>query len=85
MKLRKEFLAHDTNGKSYLISTSDADFKGIVEGNRTLGIILDLLQTDTTEDQIVSAMLERFDASAEQIRADVQYAVSELRRIGALE
>ena len=85
MKLRKEFLSHETGGKSYLISTTNTDFKGIIEGNRTLGVILELIKTDTTEEQIVTAMQERFDASAEQIRADVNRAVAELRRIGALE
>ena len=39
---------------------------------------------DLTEEEIVQAMEKRFDAPAELIKKDVAKAISELRRIGAL-
>ena len=57
----------------------------MVRGNRTLGVILELLRQDTTEEQIVEAMKKRFDAPEERIAADVKKALSELRKIGAID
>ena len=55
-----------------------------MKGNKTLGVILDLLKQDTTEKEIIAAMRERFDAPEEVITGDVEKALAELRRIGAL-
>ena len=85
MKLNKEFLIHETGNETYLVPTGDAGFSGIVRGNQTLETILDLLKTDTDEAAIVAAMQSRFDAPKEAIAADVKKALSELRKIGALD
>ena len=85
MKLKKEFITHDTGSESLLVPTGKAGFAGLVKGNRTLGAILELLRQDTTEADIVAAMKERFDAPEEIIARDVKKALSELRKIGALD
>ena len=85
MKLKKEFITHDTDSESLLVPTGAAGFSGLVKGNKTLGAILSLLKKDTTEEEIVSAMKARFDGPEEMIVRDVRKALSELRRIGAIE
>ncbi len=85
MKLKKEFITHDTGTESLLVPTGGAGWSGLVKGNKTLGAILSLLKEDTTEDAVIAAMKERFDAPAEVIARDVKKALSELRRIGALD
>ena len=85
MKLKKEFLIHETRNETYLVPTGDAGFSGIVRGNQTLETILELLKTDTDEAAIVAAIQSRFDAPKEVIAADVKKALSELRKIGALD
>ena len=85
MRLKKQFLTHETDGMSLLVPLGGAGFSKIVKGNRTLGVILELLKSDTTEEAVVEAMCERFDAPADRISADVQRAVRELRAIGAFE
>ena len=85
MKLKNEFIVHETDHETLLVSTGAAGFSGLVKGNKTLGAILQLLKTDTTENAVVSALKERFDAQEEIIRADVQKALSGLREIGALD
>ena len=85
MKLKKGFITHDTGTESLLVSTGDADWSGLVKGNRTLGVILSLLKEETTEAAVVAAMKARFDAPEEVIARDVQKALGELRKIGALE
>lgn len=85
MKLSKDFLTHNTGDDAVLVSTGKAEFSGVVRGNKTLGAILDILKADTTEDEIVRKMKERFDASEEIIRKDVNKVLTELRNIGALD
>lgn len=85
MKLKKEFIAHDTGTESLLVPTGGAGFSGLVRGNKTLGAILALLKEDTTEKAIVAAMKERFDAPEDVIARDVKKALSELRKIEALD
>ena len=85
MKLKKEFITHDTGSESLLVPTGKASFAGLVKGNRTLGAILGLLKEDTTEAAIIDAMKQRFDAPEDVIARDVKKALFELRRIGALD
>ena len=85
MKLKKEFITHDTGTETLLVPMGSAGWSGLVKGNKTLGAILSLLKEDTTEDAVIAAMMERFNAPAEVITRDVKKALSELCRIGALD
>lgn len=85
MKLKKEFITHDTGSESLLVPAGGAGFSGLMKGNKTLGVILDLLKADTTEDALIAAMSARFDAPEAVITGDVKKALAELRRIGALD
>lgn len=85
MKLRKEFITHDSGDESLLVPTGAAGFAGLVKGNKTLGAILELLKKETTETEIIAAMQSRFDASEDVIARDVRKALDELRKIGALD
>ena len=85
MKLRKEFITYNTESESLLVPAGGAGWSGLVRGNKTLGVLLELLKTDTTEEAVITAMKARFDASEEVIIRDVKKALSELRKIGALD
>ena len=85
MKLKKEFIVHNKGEEALLISTGDAAFSGIVQGNKTLGAILELLLEETTKEKVVDAMLARFEADRARIEADVETVVSGLKKIGALD
>ena len=85
MKLKKDFLLHNTNGESILVPTGGADFSGIVRGNATLGAVLELLKEDTTEEDLIATMKKKFDAPEGAIEQDVRKALSELRKIGAID
>ena len=88
MKLKNEFIVHQSGEESLLVPTGNAGFSGIVRGNRTLGVMLELLQEETTETALIAALRERFDAaddaSAAAIASDVQKLLGELRAINAL-
>ena len=85
MKLKSDFITHNSADESYLVPTSGAEFSGIVKGNKTLGTIVELLKVETTRDQVVAAMKERFEAPEGAIERDVDRVISELQKIGALE
>ncbi len=85
MRLKKEFMIHDAGAESLLVPTGGAGWAGLVRGNRTLGAILSLLKEDTTEDAVITAMKNRFDAPDGMIAQDVRTALDALRKIGALD
>jgi len=85
MKLKKEFITHEAGKETLLVPAGGAGWAGLVKGNKTLGAILELLKEETTEDAVISAMKNRFDAPADVIERDVKKALAELRKIGALD
>lgn len=85
MKLNKDFLLHTIADETVLVPTGKATFSGIVRGNKTLGAVLELLKTDTTEEQIVAAMCAQFDAPQDVIEQDVRRVIDELTKIGAID
>ena len=85
MKLKKEFITHIVGNESILVPTGEAEFSGVVRGNKTLGAVLELLKEDTTEAELVAALKARFDAPEGAVEHDVQKALSELGKIGALD
>ena len=85
MRLNKNYIIHKTNSEIILVPTGEAGFSGIVRGNSTLDVILELLREETNETAIVAAMQTKFDAPEEAIINDVKKAIAELRKIGALD
>jgi len=85
MKLNAGFLLHTAGDQTILVPAGGTEFSGVVQGNKTLRAILELLQTETTEDGIAQELAARFDAPEDTIRKDVRKALDELRKIGALD
>ena len=85
MKLEKDFITHITASESLLVPAGASSFSGLVRGNKTLGAILESLKKETTEAEIVSALKARFDGTEDAIVRDIRKALTELRRIGAIE
>ncbi len=85
MKLNPDFLVHKTKNETIIVPTGNAGFSGVVKGNETFGAILEFLKKDTTQQQIVDAMLEQYDAPRKVIEKDVADTISKLRKIGAID
>ncbi|MBQ9680266.1 MAG: PqqD family protein [Ruminococcus sp.] len=85
MKLNENFIRHQVGGETLIVPTGDADFHGLIQGNKTLSAIAGCLLQDTTEERIVDALCARFDGDREVIKADVAEAVNRLREIGAID
>ncbi len=85
MKLKKEFIVHDTGKEVMLVATGKAKFSGLVKGNAMLGKVLELLKSNTTEKQIVAKLRAQYDAPEGKIESDVHKVLTELKKIGALD
>lgn len=85
MKLKEGFVTRDMAGEQIMVATGAAKFSGFVRANTTAAFIINCLKEETTQQQIVDAMLQTFDASKEQIEADVEKVLSQLRGIGAID
>ncbi|MCR4645305.1 MAG: PqqD family protein [Oscillospiraceae bacterium] len=85
MKLNSGFLAHDDGDQKLLVSTGETKFSGLVRTNSTAGFIIECLENETTEDEIVAKMQQKWDVSDEIARADVRKIVDQLKSIGAID
>ena len=85
MKLNADFYLYRDREDTVLVPAGGASFSGLVRGNRTLGVILELLEKDTTEEAIVAEIRARFDAPEDAVERDVSKTLEQLRAIGALD
>ena len=87
MKLKKEIVLGNVDGNSFAIATGKLSKKlrGIINNNSSGGFIFELLKTEQSEDSIVKAMCEKYDAPEEVIRADVKEFIEKIKDLGVLE
>lgn len=88
MKLKDDYIIYNASEEELIaIATGDEadNFNGLLRANKTAGAIMEYLKEDLTEDELVSRMLERFDAGEEEIREGVKEVLETLRSVGALE
>ena len=85
MKLNQNFIKHTIDGQTVVVPTAGADFHGLVQGNKSVEVILDCLENETTEEKIADELFKRFDGDKEQMKADVHDVVTRLKEIGAID
>ena len=87
MKLKEEIVLGSIDGKDFAIATGSLSkrFNGLINNNKTAAFIFQLLKTEQTEDSIVSAMLEKYDADEAVIREDVKEILAQLKELDILE
>ena len=84
MKLKNTFVTH-TSGNEQLMISAGGDFNGMVRSNSTAAEIIDLLKKETTRDEIVAKMLDKYDVDSSVLEKDVDKVLSALRGIGAID
>ncbi len=85
MKLKEGFVTHEMGGEQVMVAAGSASFSGLVRSNATAAFIVDCLKEETTKEQILEKMQEKYEGSAEVMGADVDKIVAKLRSIGALD
>ena len=84
MKLKDTYITHDSDGEQILLDTSSS-FAGLIRNNKTAAFIVECLKEETTQEKIVEAMFEKYDAPKEVLAKDVSEVIGKLRKVGALD
>ena len=85
MKLSKNFIVHKTKKEVIVVPSGKAEFSGVINGNETLGVILDFLKKDVMEEKIISEMKKIYSDDNGQIEKDVKDVIEKLKKIGAID
>lgn len=84
MKLKDNFITYE-NGGDHILMDASSGFSGIVHSNASAAFIVELLKSETSEAEITARMLDKYDASEEEIKNGVGQILDKLRSIGALD
>ncbi len=86
MRVKDGFVLHNIGEEYMAVATGEAaeNFNGIVRSNETAAYIFELLQQETTEEAIVDAMCEKYEAERSVIEKDVANIVEKMREAGFL-
>lgn len=87
MKLISGFILQDLGDEHMAVATGEAGkvFHGLVRSNDTADFIIRELMHETTEEEIVDRMVEKYDAPRERIAKDVHRILEQFREAGILE
>ena len=78
MRLKDEFITYETDGEQIMVAAGTDSFSGLVRSNETAGFIVECLKKTVTEDDIVHAMTDAYDASEAVVRRDVRGILKKL-------
>lgn len=85
MRLKNHFESMTMRDKLVAVPVGDdVDFNGALKLNKTAAAIFELLKNDVSEEQIVNALSQRFDAPREILAEDVRNYINEFRKRGLL-
>ncbi len=86
MKIKDGYILREVAGNCLVVALSaDTTFSGMLRLNETGKLLWEALQTDTTEDALVAALLAEYEIDEETARADVSRFLDSLAEYGALE
>ena len=85
MKLKPTFIRQTIDNTVFLVPVEGSGPVSLIKGNFMMGRIIDLLQTETTQEAVVDALYAEYDAPRERIAADVARVMDTLRSAGAIE
>lgn len=87
MKLKEGVFLHKSDDEYMAVTQGEAarSFNGLIRNNKTANDIMTLLQSETTEEAVISAMLEKYDAPREVIEKDVRSIIGKLKETGLLD
>ena len=77
MKLKDTYITHDSDGEQILLDTSSS-FAGLIRNNKTAAFIVECLKEDITQEKIVEAMFEKYDAPKDVLAKDVSEVIGKL-------
>lgn len=82
MKIKDGFVLREIGGKHIVVpvGSQSVDFRCIITLNETGAFLWQQLQEDKNAEELVAALLEEYEVSAEVAAADVQAFLEKLRQ-----
>lgn len=86
MKLKNGFVVREVGGRSVAVAVGEMakSFRGMISLNGSGKFIWQALASETSEEQIVDALLAEYDVSREIAEIDVKKFIGQLRAEGLL-
>lgn len=87
MKLKKDFILRQV-GENYIVvpvGAQTVDFRFIITLNETGAFLWKIFTEEKTVDELSAALLDEYDVTPEQAKADVEAFVDKLREADLLE
>ena len=86
MRLKDDFILHNTGEDFVIIATGEAtkNFNGIIKLNNMGGEIVGSLTTDISEEEIIKAIVEKYEVEYEIAREDILNLLDSLRKAGVI-
>lgn len=87
MKVKKDYITRQVAGEYLLIPVGEAarNTRGLINLTESGYLLFQKLQNDCTEEDLVNALLEEYDASQAQVEQDVRAFLAQMRRLDMLE
>ena len=86
MKISKGYLLRAVAGKNIVVSIgNDVNFNGMLTLNDTGVFFWNLLQNDTTKEEMLEAVLKEYDVSSDIALQDIENFLKKLKDTGILE
>ena len=73
------------SGNEQLMISAGGDFNGMVRSNSTAAEIIDMLKNETSREDIIAKMLDKYEVEEAVLSADVDKVIEKLRSIGAID
>lgn len=87
MKQNPDFVITDVADSHILVPVGKAavNFNSIISLNEMGQIIWNMLEKETTSEEILSAILAEYDVTEEKAREDIDKFIAQLRETGCIE
>lgn len=87
MKLKEGFVLQKVGDDHVAVATGKASksFNGLIRNNDTAAFIFEKLLQEITEEELIFAVLQKYDAPEEVVRPDVKDLLQKLREAGILD
>ena len=86
MKISEGYLLRTVAGKNIVVSVgSNVSFNGMLTLNDTGVFFWNLMQTETSKEELLKKVLEEYDVSSEEASKDIDEFIEKLSDAGILE
>ncbi len=86
MKLKQGVIISQVENEYVAVFAGEAGkaCSGMMRMNKVSAFILELLQNETDEEQIIQALLDKYEVSHEDARKSVVYVIEQIKKAGVL-